>query len=188
MNAITALRQATREAHAETEELVDRDLLLSQNFSPERYCRLMQANRQAWEASFRMILRCEHPPGFGTELATLRELGKSLGLLVAEEDGRAKVDQDGSGEAADFAGAVYVLLGSTLGSKVIYRTLEKNPAIAPHQNLEFYRRAAAVSPQAFRETLEKINRLMEDDPATKDRVIRSALNVFGYFRLAYEKL
>jgi heme oxygenase len=164
---LTALREATREAHEALESITYGDRILDGSLGVGEYRRLLEWQRRSYGAleplvgrvrgkNYRYRSRFDHSVPTSPQLT----LPEQVGLL-------------------------YVLEGSSLGGSVIYRKLLENPRLAGEAPFTFYHQQAEWGVRQWRSFLGYLGTLSltgEDERTAA----RSARRAFATFRSEWE--
>lgn len=141
MQASVYLRQETRALHQQTEEVALGREIMDQSLNIEQYCSLIAKNRylhQQLEPLLLSRLRHYKLSGFTLFLhPRLQALQADADLLfIPSTDFRISPPELSS--APQLLGGLYVLLGSNLGGRVIYKSLRDNPKLQDLSEFHFF--------------------------------------------------
>ena len=191
--ALARLRQATRPLHDRTETVVGADRILSGAITPAEFDCLLRCN-------YYLYTRIE-PPLQAAAAQWAAELSPLLPTLLpaltrACAQRRISLAADyfsgWPAPALDYTsrpalyGIGYVLLGSHLGGKVLFRALAQHPVLSATGGLDFHA-ALATTPAAdwrrFRELLAE----HLQTPAAIETAVAQARATFDFFYAVYRE-
>jgi len=169
------LRHATRTAHAQLESALN---LLAAPIASDRIVCLLErfhGFHAAWEPALKGLVPDELlAPRL--KLALLRQDLRSLG--VGDRRLRALPDCHAAAglcaTEADAAGALYVMEGSTLGGRIISRSLQESPWLG-RRRLQYWNPYGEDTGKRWSETLAYLESLPSSG---SDAIIRSAIATF----------
>ena len=137
--AATYLKDCTLEAHRATERLLLGDALRDRQVSPSQYRALILTTARVWARVGQELEAQAWVSTYAKQIEGLRQAAaadaaqfSSLGQLQQEED------YPPFANPSEVLGAMYVLLGSTLGGRMIGRALMAIPALSAAAPFRFY--------------------------------------------------
>lgn len=194
MSELTAaeyLKENTRAAHRAAERAAAAERIMRGDIGATHYQALILSNYQVWQSIDR-ALRAAHsaqtvlPTWAAYRLPLADELTKDLILLNLSPSSPgpgAETALDWTDPATAW-GTLYVLNGSTLGGRQLYRALRANPRLGEVADFYFYRACADLPPARWPAFRQALNAGLTTS-AAREQARRAAVVVFELFTKAY---
>ena len=181
------LKEHTAAAHSATERLLlgDDGALRAGRLRLERYERLITTTAAVWAAARAAFADVPYYPKYQAiidDLATAAEKDEALlpaNLALATSPNFPEIT-----DKTTALGSLYVLLGSTLGGKMIARTLDKSPELQPLPHYYFYEACAAVPPKTWPGFQRELAAVVTSK-GDLERCGEQALATFALYQFAY---
>ncbi|NJC27822.1 biliverdin-producing heme oxygenase [Neolewinella antarctica] len=182
----TYLKQETRAAHVATEALLLGSAIRDRSVSLRRYRRLILVTERVWRSAAQLPSTTQYFPNLATHVTT---------LAAAVDRDRALLGLPKSPPATEFPlpksraetlGMLYVLLGSTLGGRMIAGLLGDCPELAQLNAHHFYGACADLP----RSTWGNFQRLLTQEVRTaadREHCLAGALATFGLYPVLVER-
>lgn len=180
------LREATKDAHVNTEKAANLKSLFQLPFNRVEYADLLAANYLVW-STLALALQgkatAANLPGTNL-LKAVDHLAVDLEKLGMSPLKAAVGPPELSGNPEVF-GSAYVLYGSTLGSRYIYRAFKKQLGEEGESILGFYRFCATQPAEFWPEFQAVLNQVISTE-GDQQRAAAAANAVFKAFEKAYQ--
>lgn len=180
------LREATKQAHVDTEKAANLKSLFQAPFNRAGYADLLAANYLVWSTLTTALHEKAVTAGLpGTNLL------KAVDHLTADLTYLGKpalsktVDLPALTGNPEIFGAAYVLYGSTLGSRFIHQALKKQLGEEGESILGFYN-FCATQPAGFWPEFQAALNKVVTTPEEQKRAAVAAIGVFAAFEKAYQ--
>ena len=181
------LKRHTRAAHVATEALLLGGAVKSHSVTLHQYRSLIRVTHFVWRAAQRAI---PTKPGLAAFAGRARLLTtavtKDVEYLGLKVDEPPPAEFPKLTDATDALAAYYVLIGSTLGGRVLVRLLRECPELTHLEHLHFYEGCAAVDRALWPDLQSALNTTLVDRRKL-ERCARKANAIFDLYRDWYTR-